>query len=509
MKSQINLYSNLILEKLFSQKEFLKDTSIIETTNGKKISFKDFLLQIDSVAIRLVKNGFKKEDKVLFLAKPSIESIVYIFAIIRAGGVLVLADPSMGKDNFIGRVNFAKPEHVLVDPILNTIINTPYIETLIKMFHINIPDISTLRKLNKILVKKVENNKSNFTEIRTDDQKDSVIIFTSGTTGIPKGVVHTYESLFEILKKIEEILNIQHTDIFYSSQLHFLLASILSGSRVVLPSNLNFKTDKFYKDVLKFKVNKTFGIPAEYNQTMEFCSRNNVKLPNTLETIVLGSAPVLKGFLSKLNTIISKSTKVICVYGATEILPISYVELQDKINLNTNGDLLGTVANGVTIRIIDNEICVSGKNLFNRYLGLDKVTEHYTGDLGTLDKNGLVLLGRKKDMIIRKNYNIYPSIFESTISNIRGIKNCAMVGIYNDELEDEKIYLAIEKDMTLQEDNKTFEKRIFNELSKGEHSIDKTALPDKIIIMELPLSGRTQKIDKNKIKYYITSNSLC
>lgn len=509
MKSQINLYTNLILEKLFLQKDFLKETPIIETTNGKTVSFADFLHQIDSVAINLVKSGFKKEDKVLFLEKPSIESIVYIFAVIRAGGVLVLADPAMGKDNFIGRVNFAKPEHVLIDPILNAVINTPCINSMVNLFKISIPDIDTLKKLNKILVKKVNNIDQNFNEIRIDDRDDSVIIFTSGTTGTPKGVVHTYESLFEILRKIDEVLNIEHTDIFYSSQLHFLLASILSGARVILPSNLDFDTKKFYKHIVKYRVNKTFGIPAEYNKTIEFCNKNNTTLPYTLETVVLGSAPVLKGFLSKLNIVLSKNTKVICVYGATEILPIAYIELQDKISSLVDGDLLGKMAPGVTVNIVDNEICVSGKNLFNRYLGLDKITEHKTGDLGVVIDSKLILLGRKKDMIIRKNHNIYPSIFESTISNISGVKNCAMVGIYNNDLEDEKIYLAVEKSGYVKDGDEVFEKRIFNELRKGKHTIDATALPDKIIVMDLPLSGRTQKIDKNKIKDYIIKNNLC
>ncbi len=509
MKSPNDLYSNVILQKLFSLKEFLKDAPIIETTNGRKIGFTDFLLKIDSVAIGLVERGLKKEDRVLFLAKPSIESIVYIFAVIRAGGILVLADPAMGKDNFISRVNFAKPGHVLIDPVLNTIIKIPCINSIAEIFNISIPDINTLKVLNKLLIKKNEPKKSNFNEIHIGDEKDSVIIFTSGTTGAPKGVVHTYGSLFEILKKIEEILKIQPTDIFYSSQLHFLLASILSGARVILPSNLDFDTGKFYKDILKYKINKTFGIPAEYIKIIEFCTKYNICLPSTLETIILGSAPVLKGFLSKLNTVIAKNTKVICIYGATEILPIAYVELQDKISSKLNGDLLGTMARGVNVKIIDNEICVSGESLFKRYLGLDDVKEHHTGDLGVIEGGKLILLGRKKDMIIRKNHNIYPSIFESTISNIQGIKSCAMVGIYNNELEDEKIYLAVEKENTLQESDEVFKKRIYNELNKGEHSIDKTALPDQIIVMEMPLSGRTQKIDKSKIKSHIINNHLC
>jgi long-subunit acyl-CoA synthetase (AMP-forming) len=124
--------------------------------------------------------------------------------------------------------------------------------------------------------------------------------------------------------------------------------------------------------------------------------------------------------------------KVYGVYGATEMLPISMVEMQEKINYKREGDLLGKPTKGVKIKISeDSEILVSGSQLFVKYLGDDKNAEYfYSGDLGKIDSDdNIILLGRKKDMIIRKGYNIYPTLFETNISKINGIIECSMVGV--------------------------------------------------------------------------------
>jgi acyl-CoA synthetase (AMP-forming)/AMP-acid ligase II len=511
MKSVVNLYSNLILAKLFSEKSSLSDSYMLESTNGQKILFSDFLKRIDDAAIELAMGNFKVRDKVLFLAKPSIESIVYIFAIIRAGGVLMLADPAMGKENFSARVAFAKPDHVLIDPALAVLTHIPLIRSSWVTQRFSLPDLSVVRAISPILVRKPRgsNAEVNVQEATLNDDEDSIIIFTSGTTGTPKAVVHTYRSLSEVLSKIEEILNISKDDIFYSSQLHFLLAAILSGAKAILPAKMNFNAKDFAQDLHRFEVTKTFGIPNEYTQIVNYYLNRNETLPLHLKTIVLGSAPVLRGFLMKMKKIVPETIKVLCVYGATEILPISCVDMDTKIHSTVEGDLLGVPVSGVDIQIIEGEICVSGSNLFNRYLGFSKVDTYHTGDMGVFLEGKIVLLGRKKDMIIRRNFNIYPSIFESTISTINGVGGCAMVGIYNETDADERVYLAIEKDRNSPDDDVQLIKRISEELSKGKRSIDQSALPDKIILMKLPVSGRTKKNDKARIKEYIITHHLC
>jgi acyl-CoA synthetase (AMP-forming)/AMP-acid ligase II len=127
---------------------------------------------------------------------------------------------------------------------------------------------------------------------------------------------------------------------------------------------------------------------------------------------------------------------------------------------------------------------------------------HASGDLGEIDEKGnLILRGRKKEMIIRRNMNIYPALYENTIKNIKGIEEAALVGIYDEEMQDEKIYLAVEgRDLNM--------RLIQHELHHGRYCIDREALPDFIFSMTIPLKGRQNKIDRLSIVNYIKKHVL-
>ena len=138
---------------------------------------------------------------------------------------------------------------------------------------------------------------------------------------------------------------------------------------------------------------------------------------------------------------------------------------------------------------------LSGEGLFDRYLGDEAVYKHPTGDMARIDEQGrIVLLGRKKDMIIRGKHNIYPPLFEATIRQIEGVTDCAMVGVYNPEKADEEIVLFIESDSLLDE------KSLREQLLSGDNSIDLYAQPDSIIFETLPYSGRSHKLDKKALR---------
>jgi acyl-CoA synthetase (AMP-forming)/AMP-acid ligase II len=165
--------------------------------------------------------------------------------------------------------------------------------------------------------------------------------------------------------------------------------------------------------------------------------------------------------------------------------------------------LLGKPAEGVTIKIVDDEIVLNSNQLFTRYFHLKTRNEfHETGDLGNFDENGLLILrGRKKDMIIRRNLNIYPAIYEATINRMNGVTEAVLVGVYDDTIHDEKVYLIIEGDANL---NK---KDILNQLKSGVYSIDNEAMPDDILFMQLPRSGRQHKVNKDAIRDLIKAKS--
>jgi acyl-CoA synthetase (AMP-forming)/AMP-acid ligase II len=215
---------------------------------------------------------------------------------------------------------------------------------------------------------------------------------------------------------------------------------------------------------------------------------------------MFGSAPVLVGFLSNFQKIISKQAKVLCLYGSTEILPITIATLEEKLSYKGVGDYLGKTLDGVAVEIKEQEILVRGKNLCQRYLHEHEPLQAFrTGDLGFVTDNGsVVLTGRKKDMIIKGNHNIYPTLFESTISQISGVVACAMIGVYDEKKQDEQIVLFIEK--SSKESDSVFIKNVRNALKSGEFSIDIYAFPDYIFCRALPVSGRSRKVDKVKLR---------
>jgi acyl-CoA synthetase (AMP-forming)/AMP-acid ligase II len=190
------------------------------------------------------------------------------------------------------------------------------------------------------------------------------------------------------------------------------------------------------------------------------------------------------------------------------MLIISMIEMKEKIAYTGTGDIVGKPLEGVSAHVSkEDELLIQGPQMYVRYLGDSKQASFFhSGDLGAVDKDGTIILhGRKKDMIIKKGYNIYPGLFEGTISSVPGIRACAMVGIYNAQTEDEEIALFVAKDPSSDLSSNTLRSM----LAQGPYSIDKAALPDKIIFIDtLPYSGRSKKVDKQKLqgmikKYYL------
>jgi acyl-CoA synthetase (AMP-forming)/AMP-acid ligase II len=209
---------------------------------------------------------------------------------------------------------------------------------------------------------------------------------------------------------------------------------------------------------------------------------------------VLGSAPVFSGFLKKLIPVVNVRTKIMCLYGMTEILPVTYIDGRKKIGLHLEGDVLGKPIPGIHVSLSrDNELLVKAKHQAERYYNQKKMDLIATGDIVQIIDKYIVLKGRKKDMIIKGNYNIYPELYESTIQKIPGVIACAMVGIYSTKLEDEKILLVVEGKPGIS-------KKLKIALREGANSIDIHAQPDSIIEMTIPRFGRQRKIDKKKIR---------
>ena len=257
------------------------------------------------------------------------------------------------------------------------------------------------------------------------------MIFTSGTTARPRGVVHTRGSLAAGLELFRRAFPLGPGDIVHTDQLMLGLPALLAGATWSLPGGGDLAAE-----LAERKATHTFAVPVHLDRLL----RETPRLPGTLRYLLLGAAPAPPGVLRRA---IEAGPEVLSIYAMTEALPIAIASAREKL-AQTEGDLLGAPLPGVGVRIADDgELFVSGPHLAQRYLGEEPLKEIATGDLVRLEEGRLVLLGRKKDMILRDGVNIYPGLYEPAIAALPGVAEAAIVGLPDPETGDEEVVLAV------------------------------------------------------------------
>jgi acyl-CoA synthetase (AMP-forming)/AMP-acid ligase II len=545
----MQLYHSAIAEILI-QLNKNSPKKVIITEGGQKVTVNEIYNDAINIALNLQLNGFKSNDRVVIAAPPNAEFLKIMYALIFLKATVAIIDPEMGRDNYNSKLKQFNPQWAFVDarllllqehPILryfylkksktapyfpytpsakiiacggwlplfqkkiflNKWINKPLISEF--NWEINEPS-DLLNFLNLVNLEPNLNDNKNENLIRNNAQNarntegghDFLITYTSGTIAEPKGVVHSFNSLLNSINLIGKQLNPEKETLIATYLPHYMLI----GFAVKIPSILYNPKLSAIKKLAFFNSNKVttiMGPPSDFVPMMEHCEQTKTLFPDSMQHILLGSAPVTRRFLRRLSAVLPLHARITCLYGMTENLLVATIDGRFKMDYDCEGDLLGKPAEGVEIKIINEEIVIKSNQLFSRYFHLSDRNEfHETGDLGNFDKNNLLILrGRKKDMIIRRNLNIYPAIYEATINRMEGVTEAVLVGVYDDLMHDEKVYLIIEGEDFL---NK---KDILNELKTGIYSIDAEAMPDEILFMQLPRSGRQHKVNKEAIRAII------
>jgi acyl-CoA synthetase (AMP-forming)/AMP-acid ligase II len=219
------------------------------------------------------------------------------------------------------------------------------------------------------------------------------------------------------------------------------------------------------------------------------------RLPGTLRHLLLGSAPAPPALLRR-AVAAAPHAHVTSIYAMTEALPVALASADQKLDYldHAEGDLLGAPLPGVKVRAAaDGELFVAGPHLAARYLGGPMIDEVATGDLGRVDPDGrIVLLGRKKDMILRDGFNIYPGLYEPALAALPGVAEAAIVGLTDPATGDEEVVLAV-----VPRDG--FDRAGFTAALPD--VVDGGALPDRVVVLDaLPRSGRAGKLDRAALR---------
>ncbi len=180
-----HLYSNIILDTLRKSLAMEAERTLVYDHNGRTLRGTEVLQAIDTIALELINTGIQHGDRVIFLVRPSIESVLYFYALIRAGAVAILVDPEMGQENFISRIEFSKADWIIQDPILEKIEKYSFIKPLLRFFNIWFPDKLPIESNKRITVKNVDlilkqQVPDSIQEKIVSADEDMIVIFTSG-----------------------------------------------------------------------------------------------------------------------------------------------------------------------------------------------------------------------------------------------------------------------------------------------------------------------------------------
>ncbi|TDD85755.1 long-chain fatty acid--CoA ligase [Actinomadura darangshiensis] len=498
-----------LVRRLLDQAARTPEAVALISGKGTELTYGELRRQVLAVRHGLLSGGLAAGDGVLFSVRPSPESLVLALGVVAAGGVVVFADPGAGPEMFTARLRLARPHWSAAESVLYAGSRLRPVRAYARRRGLLLPNLGELRipgeePMRHIHVGRrlpgVPRGSIAFPDlVRGDapepaDEPDpgapAAVIFTSGTTADPRAVVHTQASLAAALDLFRSRLPLGPGDVVHTDQLMLGLPTLISGARWSMPP-LFCPPAGFARLMREREATHTFCVPVHLAEILDACG----ELPPSVRYVLLGAAPAPPAILRR-ATAAAPSAEVLSVYAMTEILPVAIASAREKLAHGASGDLLGAPLPGVGARLAaDGELLLSGPSLCRGYLGADPLAELPTGDLARLDDGRLVLVGRKKDMLIRGKFNLYPGLYEPSIAALPDVAEAAIVGVPDAETGDEEVVLAVVGPADLPA-------RLRRSLPDV---IDHDALPDRIVVVdELPRSGRTRKLDRDLLRELVT-----
>jgi long-chain acyl-CoA synthetase len=354
-----------------------------------------------------------------------------------------------------------------------------------------------------------------FDTIQTMPDDTSVILYTSGTTGQPKGAELSHSNMVmnaivsrDLMSSTAEDVTLIALPLYHSFGQTFLMnAALFAGGRIVLAPR--FDPAIVFQLLQDEDVTLYAGVPTMYWELLNYPEADRFdieKIARTLRIADSGGGPmpidVMRQFEEKFGVLILEG------YGLTETSPVATSNVALKVRKTGT---IGLPIWGVEIRIVDEEmndvpvgetgeIVIRGHNVMKGYYNRPEETAEafrggwlHTGDLGAFDDDGYItVVGRLKDLIIRSGFNIYPREIEEFLVSHPEITLAAVIGVPDPRCGEEiKAFVVLEAGSTLNADT-------IVALSKAELAAHK--YPRMVeIIEELPM-GPTGKILKTELR---------
>ena len=416
-----------VIEILFKHAKIHPEKSAL-IINDRIISYSQLAKNIIAAAKKFESDGITFSNRIILAAKHSASFVFGYFAAHLLGAIAVPVDPQISEKNLNNIIEQTSPSKIFLAK--KNFANSKSIEELddqLSAYDVN--EFPTIKNIN-------------------DEIAD--ILFTTGTTGKPKGVVLTHKNILSAAQNINQFIGNTFEDreviplpLSHSFGLGRLRCNIISGSTMILCESIVL-VKKIFDNIQKWNATGFGSVPAGFELLLKMSGNKLNEFASQLKYIEIGSSAMDIKTKLKLMSLLPK-TKICMHYGLTEASRSCFIEFHsDKEKLNS----VGKPSPNVNIKILDEQkeivptgnagsIYISGNHVMKEYWNLADSTDNTfynnwlnTGDVGKLDEeNYLYLLGRQNEIINVGGLKVCPDEIEEFLQELDFIEDSACVGI--------------------------------------------------------------------------------
>jgi acyl-CoA synthetase (AMP-forming)/AMP-acid ligase II len=412
------------------------------------LDFAALRAEADAWCALLKSKGVRRGDRALVMVKPGLPLIASAFALFKIGAVPVIIDPGMGLRSFLSCVERSQPRALVGIPLAQVV--SRVCGRAFRTVEVRVP-------VSGSHTARIGGKAAPTEAVDSASGELAAILFTSGSTGAPKGVCYEHGMFDAQVTLIKKTYGIEPGEVDLPLLPIFALFNPALGMTSVIPEidpRHPAKADpaKIVQAILQEKVTNSFGSPTLWRKVSDHCAERRIALPS-LRRVLCAGAPVPADLWESSRPMIPNGT-LHSPYGATEALPVSTVSAVEIERDSVGGACVGRAVEGIEVRVITisdevitsfspgsslppgsvGEIIVRGPVVTREYDALPDPPPaggfwHRMGDCGKLDSSGRIwFLGRKAERVLSGQVTHFTEPCEQVFRQHPRARRCALIG---------------------------------------------------------------------------------